>query len=798
MRPCIAMRMHLLWTCLLAMLAGPCMAAPDLPPNYSLAPVIGHLNFPTQLAWLPDGTLLIAEKRGVLQAVRNGTLQVAADLSASTNDYWDRGMLGLAVDPDFANNHFVYLNRVHETNASQYAGSKTSQVLRLALDSEARMVDASLVVLVGTQSPLRCNDLPAGADCIPADSSTHSVGDLMFGADGNLYVSNGDASEFNFNDPASLRAQDLDSLSGKVLRVDRNGQGVRGNPFFSGQPNDNRSKVFAYGLRNPWRLAINPLSNSVLIADVGSDFFEELNIGLAGANYGWPCYEGEHQRDLYAFKTACDALYAQVGLRQARVQGPLTGWLHNGKGAAIIGGAVVTGGAYPSSLRGSYLFGDYVSQVLSTVRLDAGDQLSAPVTPFASGFDGIVAIRQGPDGKLYLVQIADASNQPGTGSILRLDYQVPLSNGDCGKGMFKAEYFNGRDFTVPATFTDCEGAPIAHQWGLDAPVDGVAADNFSVRWSGVFHFDGGDTLFQASADDGVRIRLDGATILDGWHDQALTTYRAIVPVAAGDHAITVEYYDQGAIAEIAVNWAPAGGLNLAPVVSIAQPAGHRLVPIGATVQLQGSATDAEDGVLDAAHLQWNLVIQHCADNDCHSHFLQQIAGGSGSFTFPDHGNDQYYVEASLIATDSKGSQSSKTYRLDPDRSTEQCADSTLFKGVYFNNKTLSGPPIATHCSTMVDFYWPTGAAPAPGITDDNFSARYTRDLPLDAGNYVFTVTGDDGVRFYLDGELLIDAWYDQAATAHTAARTLNAGMHTMRLEYYEATEDALIRLNWTK
>jgi glucose/arabinose dehydrogenase len=771
-------------------------AAPQLPANYSLATVLERLNFPTQVAWLPDGTMLVLEKRGVLKAFSNGSMHIAADLSDSTNDYWDRGMLGLAVDIDFANNRLVYLNRVFENNSTKYAGTKTSQLVRIQLDGNNQIVPGSMLVLLGTATPRSCQELAATDDCIPADSSTHSVGDVLAAPDGTLYVSNGDGSDFAFNDPVSMRAQQLDSLAGKVLRVDRNGRGLPGNPYFTGNANDNRSKVFAYGLRNPWRLARNGQTGSVVIADVGSDYFEEINIGVAGANYGWPCYEGQRRRELYAFRDICDPLYDQVAQGRASVKAPLTGWLHNGDGAAIIGGTFITGPSYPASLRGTYIYGDYVSQYVRTLRTDGSDKLVAAPANFASGMTGAVAMSQGPDGKLYIVQIADASNGPDTGKLLRLDYQAPVQGGDCGPGQFKAEYFNGKELAGAPVLTQCDGAFLNHQWGLGSPGVGVGADNFSARWTGSFYFDAGRHRFLASADDGVRILVDGAVVLSGWQDQGYTAYQGMATLAAGMHQVTVEYYDQGAIAALAVNWAKDDGSNALPVVAIARPLGHLLVPVGGTVLLDGSAVDAEDGPISSAALQWNIVIQHCGNNACHSHFLQQIRGATGSFVFPDHGNDHYYLEVTLIATDSAGAQGSKTYRLDPNRAASDCGV-TLFTGTYFNNKTMSGPPIAHHCSFNVDFSWPTGA-PAPGITTDNFSARYTRTLPLEAGNYVFTVTGDDGVRFYVDGELLIDSWHDQAATDHTAARTLTAGDHSLRLEFYEATEQALIRLNWTK
>jgi glucose/arabinose dehydrogenase len=796
MRSINVLRNLFLWVYIF--LLAPAISYAAVPTGFTLTQVAGQLNFPTQLAWLPDGSILITEKPGVVKILRNGALQVVADLRSSTNDYWDRGLLGIAVDPDFANNHFVYLNRVFEKDPSQYTGPKTSQLLRITLDAaSAQMVPGSLVVLLGSATPTSCKDLAATADCIPADSETHSVGDVIFAPDGTLFASYGDGSEFQFNDTASLRAQDLNTFSGKVVHIDRNGRGVPGNPFYTGNPADNRSKIYAYGMRNPWRLTVNPATGAVYIADVGSDYFEELDVAGPGANFGWPCYEGEKQRNLYEFQSVCGPLYNNVNQGKATVTAPLTGWLHNGGGAAIVGGAFAWSASYPDSLRGSFVYGDYVNQTLSTLRVDGQDKLAGLPQIFADALVGTVSLRAGPGGKLYLVQIADESNNPGTGSIQRLDYQTVDPGGACPDGQFKADYFVGDVPTGTPALSACEGPLLDHHWGFASPGPGVPIDHFSARWSGDFNFVAGNYQFDTTADDGVRIFLDGAQIIDGWRDQAETHYQAKVPVAAGKHNVRIEYYDSGEDATLVANWTLLGaGNNAPPVVTIAAPLDNSLYAPGATVTLNGSATDAQDGALPAASLQWNIVIQHCSDTGCHTHFLQQIPGATGSFIYPDHGTDPYYVEATLIATDSAGAQTSRTVRLNPNRGTATCP-ATQFRGDYFNNKTLDGVPVATLCYDKININLPTGS-PAPTVNADNFSARFTRTLDFAGGTIRFVVVGDDGVRLFVDDVLVIDGWVNQAATTYQKDVVLTAGSHTLRLEFYDALEDAVVRLDWLK
>ncbi|MBD0386427.1 MAG: PQQ-dependent sugar dehydrogenase, partial [Nostoc sp. C3-bin3] len=128
---------------------------------------------------------------------------------------------------------------------------------------------------------------------IANDSESHSVGSVRFGTDGSLFVSLGDGTSYNGRDPRAIRVQDVNNLSGKMLRIDAmTGQGLSSNPFYNGDPNSNSSKVYNLGLRNPFRFTIDKSTNTPVIGDVGFYIYEEVNIGKPGANFGWPFYEG--------------------------------------------------------------------------------------------------------------------------------------------------------------------------------------------------------------------------------------------------------------------------------------------------------------------------------------------------------------------------------------------------------------------------------------------------------------------------------------------------------------------------
>jgi glucose/arabinose dehydrogenase len=210
---------------------------------------------------------------------------------------------------------------------------------------------SSEVVILGTVVGGSCNAFPAGSDCIPSDSPSHSIGAIKFAADGTLLVAIGDGASFKYVDDDALRAQNLDSLAGKVLRVTSSRAGLPTNSFWNGQSGTNRSKVWAYGLRNPFRFNLRPDSAVPYLGDVGWDNWEEIDVAAAGANLGWPCYEGTAIQGGYKPKLTCQGLYSQ---RESAARPAVVSYRHYELGAAAVGGTFYTGTAYPAEYQGRY------------------------------------------------------------------------------------------------------------------------------------------------------------------------------------------------------------------------------------------------------------------------------------------------------------------------------------------------------------------------------------------------------------------------------------------------------------
>jgi glucose/arabinose dehydrogenase len=242
-------------------------------------------------------------------------------------------------------------------------------------------------------------------DCVPEEGTAHQINSLVFGLDGALYVASGDG--INYGE-GSLRAQELDNLSGKILRINPlTGDGYANNPFFDGDLKSNRSKIFAYGMRNPFRLAVQPRTGAIYSAEVGNNQFEEVNLVVRGANLGWPCFEGAKAN---AFDPICQPLLDG----QTAVTHALYAYPHeNGRGA-VIGGAFYTNKLYPADYAGLYFFADFNVGVIHTLAVEKSGAVT--MKDFASGAWGIVQISLGPDGVLYWLSVQ-------TGSLYRIVYE---------------------------------------------------------------------------------------------------------------------------------------------------------------------------------------------------------------------------------------------------------------------------------------------------------------------------------------------------------------------------------------
>ena len=397
---------------------------------------------------------------------------------------------------------------------------------------------------------------------------------------------------------------------GKILHINADGSGVAANPFYDAADRSSwKSRVFAYGFRNPFRFTLKPGTASTLyIGDVGWNTYEEVDIAKGGEDFGWPCWEGPASfRNGYDALSQCQALYANP---PAKLTAPIYYWNHfNSSGDAAIGGVLYQGSTYPADYQGAYFFGDYAAGRLWTLRTDGNDAVvRAPeANGFANAVGAPVAMRSGPNGDVFFADIGSANVQ-------------------------RVRYAAGN--RAPTA------VPTADRLGGSPPL--------TVNFDGSGSFDLDDEPITYAWNFG-----DGATSTAAKPSHQYTT--------AGVFTATLTVKDQlGATgaATLTINTR-----NNPPVLTVTGPPAGTTFAVGAPVSITASATDAEDGTIPLSGLTYQLIQHHCpTPGNCHLHpgaATTPTAPGPFTTTMPDHGDDSY-LEIVVSARDSAGATATKS------------------------------------------------------------------------------------------------------------------------------------------
>jgi|GEM_PF-1065875 len=532
----------------IALLCVPTPASAALPAGFELETIAGGITLPTGMAFAPDGRIFVAGKAGAVHVIKNGVLLPTPLIQLTdVNTYGDRGLIGIAVDPNFSVNHFLYLSYTFEnTPGANFSGRKTGRIVRVTVEGDTAS-ESSKFILVGrvggnSVTP-SCDNYAIGTDCIPSDSSSHSVGGLRFGPDGKLYATLGDGSDFDRVDARSERAQNLDSLAGKMLRINTDGSAPADNPYYT-TSTANRSKVYAYGFRNMFRFNFRPSTGALYGGDVGWDTWEEVNKITRGGNYGWPCREGDNP----AFGQTCTAPGAI---------NPFYSYIHDPQaGGAVVSGAFPGVGAYPAAYNNTMFFGDFALNFIKTLNASTTDTFVG-VTDFmdgADGADGPVEFLTGPDGRVYLISIY-------TGDVRRINYTL-------GNRLPQA--------SIAAT-----------------PTSGLAPLNVSFSSAGSSDPDGNPLSYLWNFGDNTTSALANPS-----HTYTANgTYTAILTVFDGQGGQQTK--------NVTVNVG-----NRAPTPTIISPSNGEFYLVGEVLNVSGSATDPENGNLTGSALTWRVILHH--------------------------------------------------------------------------------------------------------------------------------------------------------------------------------------------
>ncbi|WP_238161660.1 PQQ-dependent sugar dehydrogenase [Kribbella antibiotica] len=669
------------------------------PSGFTEQTVFSGLSNPTNVAFSPDGRVFVAEKSGlvkVFDSLDDPTPSVFADLRTEVYNFWDRGLLGLALHPNFPADPRVYVLYTHDAliggQAPKWGTADTTDdpcPSPPGPTSDGCQASARLAVLTQTGSTVSeqvliedwCQVFPS-----------HSIGTIEFGPDGMLYAGGGDGASFTYADygqdgfpssdatpdnacgdgtapvgatltsptaeGGSLRAQDLRTsgdpvtLDGSIIRVNPDtGQAAPGNPLAS-NADLNARRIVADGLRNPMRFTFRPGTNELWAGDVGYATWEEINritVPTAGVtNLGWPCYEGNAR--LKGFDNAnlnlCENLY---NAGPAAVTAPYYAYNHSAHvtpdetcsvgSSSLSGLTFYAGGNYPAEYDGALFFGDYSRRcVWAMLKGSNGLPDPANIIQFASGY-GSTRLVTGPAGDLFAV---DYDN----GAIKRYVYSA---TNNPPTAVIQTDRTSGNpplqvNFDGTAS-SDADNDPLTYAWDLDG--DGQYDDSTAAT-------------VQASYSTGpVTVRLK---VSDG----------------KGGTATTSTQINVG---------------NTAPTASITSPSPAITWKVGETISFSGSASDAEQGALPGSALTWSLLMHHCP-SDCHVHQITSMTGSSGSFAAPDHEYPSY-LELKLTAKDAGGLTDVKSVRLDPKTTKLSFATQPSGLQVTYLDKSLKAPATAT-------------------------------------------------------------------------------------------------------
>jgi len=537
----------------------------------------------TTLAFLPDGRMLVGElieKIWIVQPGANRPDPTPALILNRNNLFDEQGIQDMAIDPAFSENHYIYVFYTHGSSN----GDNRNRVSRFTLNG---------------------NTIPPASEFVlwqdvTAASGEHHGGALAFGLDGKLYFTVGD--QFNADE-----AQRMDTYHGKLLRINPDGSIPADNPFYDGD-GPNLDEIWALGLRNPYRMSVDPVTGRLFIGDVGANdnatSIEEINLGARGANYGWPLCEGNCSRP--------------------GMTNPLFSYPHAGRDACVTAGFVYRGEQFPSEYQGNFFFADYVQNWIKRLVLDTNGNV-LEVINFVPP-DGIkdgpygdpVKLVQAPDGSLFYIDLGfNDSHVPNEAGIRRIRYVAdnlpPVASVSVNPSSGAAPL--AVSFSSVGS-SDPEGAPLTYEWSFD---DGTSSTDpnptHTYTSPGEFH---------------ARLRLS---------DGVNSTLSSNLTVTVGGR----------------------------PLPTILSPRDGITFRGGDVIQYTGVASDPEDGQLPPSAFSWTILFHH----EGHIHPGGTITNtSSGTLLIPTTGHDfqgATSYEIILSVTDSDGLKGSTSVTIYPEK-----------------------------------------------------------------------------------------------------------------------------------
>lgn len=770
----------------IALLMLSCMAK-ALPPGFTATEIIVGVN-PTAFVQGPDGRVFMANKDGRVFTFRNDSIQAEPFLSIEVDDFNERGLEGIALHPNYEQNQWIYTYYT-------IPGANMNRLSRFTANGD--------FAIPGSEVILMEFEVMAG--------TIHNGGAMVFGNDGKLYITTGDGAD-------ALKAQSLTSLQGKIIRLNDDGTIPDDNPLMEITSGIYKS-IYATGLRNPFSMDIAK-DGTIFVNDVGQSTYEEVNRLAAGANYGWPMIEG----------------YLTVETPPNSYLDPIHVYDHD-QGCAIVGAEFYDGDnlIFPEIYHDNFFFSDYCNGTIRLIDANTGEDILV----FQEGINRPLDILKLEDGSLYYMEregqgggSPEDNTLTDNGSLWHVIYTgngVPViaeevddllvSAGEpanftvTATGSPVLEYRweengitlsgeNDPTLTIPITSLDDDGNTyrciVSNSEGLDTSRAAILhvtnnrrpSPTISNPLNGAPYQAGTTISFSGSANDPEDGLLD-STSLTWWiefhHDEH--EHPGLDPVGN----ISSGYFEIPEFGETSTNVfyrinlraTDSGGLTGETFVDLLPETANMTFdtePSGLPINLDGRIVETPVNIESVVGIQRNFEAN------------ESLLFPEGFYQFETWTDD---VQETLrsISTPPGDTSISAIYKFHPS------GMGNGLTGKYYNNQmeAVEGIPDLIRVDPDINFNW-GGSSPYDAYIDvDHFAVRWEGWLqPYISTDMDLHIVADDGVRLYLDEELIIDEYLSQPAASYTRTVSLNAdSLHRIQLDYFEDYGNALVRLEWT-